>query len=274
MKNIIILLLLLIPAQAICADESVILKIGDTSFTKTALEQEFNESTGGQNTPIKWEMLPEDAKISFIDSMVRKYLLQSAADREIKTDDPRIAILMDKMQRQIRAQLYTEDTLADLVEEEDVKDVYEDMIKHASKPQIYQMLQIIAPNQHSAESVRKTLLSGAPMAKALEADPSLKTSDIELSTQDELFPAVEKAISSLKPGEISAAVKTDFGWHVFMLTSKREGEFPTFEQMRPTISDQMRQEAWQDHLNKMLKKADVRYFDINGSEKPLPWNKK
>jgi peptidyl-prolyl cis-trans isomerase C len=266
--------LLLIPVRAICADEAIILKIGDVSFTKTALEQEFNESTGSQNAPIKWEMLPEDAKISFIDSMVRKYLLQDAADREIKADDPRIAILMDKMQRQIRAQLYTEDTLADLVEEEDIEDVYEDMIKHASKPQIYQMLQIIAPSQRSAEAVRQILLSGAPMAKALEADSSLKTSDIELSTQDELFPAVEKAISPLKPGEISAAVKTDFGWHVFMLTSKREGEFPTFEQMRPTISEQMRQEAWQTHLAKMLKKADVRYFDINGSKKPLPWNKK
>ena len=46
----------------------------------------------------------------------------------------------------------------------------------------------------------------------------------------------ESALFAMKAGEISAPVKTDFGWHVIQLREVKSGSRQTFEQVREALA--------------------------------------
>lgn len=263
-----------IPSVALCADEPVVLKIGSESITKSQIEKEFALVSGAPDGAAVWDKLPEQVKTSFIEGFVRQHMLQGEANKTIKADDPRVTKLMARMQEQIRTQLYAEDKLKELVNDDSIKAAYEKMKKSADKPMVYQMLQIMAPDEQAAAAARKSLAEGTAVANVVAANPALKSSNIELSSKDGIFPSISKAITKLKPGELSQPVKTEFGWHVFMLTSKHEGDYPPLEEMKEKLGDELRQSAWRKYVDEMVKKSSVHYYGDDGKEKKLEWKDK
>ena len=55
-------------------------------------------------------------------------------------------------------------------------------------------------------------------------------------------PEFEQALSALaNTGDISAPIKTEFGYHILKLLEKKETVFPSFEERKPEIEKQLRQ---------------------------------
>lgn len=69
----------------------------------------------------------------------------------------------------------------------------------------------------------------------------------------------QSAIDDLDVGELSAPVRTAAGWHVILVTDRRD---EPFEQVRTSLFNQLRnqmqEEAWQDWLVQAYEEADVR----------------
>ncbi|HEY4083740.1 MAG TPA: SurA N-terminal domain-containing protein [Burkholderiaceae bacterium] len=61
----------------------------------------------------------------------------------------------------------------------------------------------------------------------------------------------EDAAYSLKQGEISNVVESDFGYHIIQLTGIRGGTKQTFEQVRPQIEDEVRKQLAQKRFSEM-----------------------
>ncbi|MEM9833079.1 MAG: peptidylprolyl isomerase [Bacteroidota bacterium] len=80
------------------------------------------------------------------------------------------------------------------------------------------------------KKLRKRLLKGADfnqLAKKYSDDPGSAAYGGELGSVDlgQFVPEFEEAIRSLKPGEISEPVRTDFGYHLIELIAKDETTF-------------------------------------------------
>ena len=68
-------------------------------------------------------------------------------------------------------------------------------------------------------------------------DVILKVDDLKtyFNTDDGIVKAVDGVSFSLKKGEVSQPVKTDFGWHIIKLEDIQEGGAQPFEQVRNPI---------------------------------------
>jgi len=73
----------------------------------------------------------------------------------------------------------------------------------------------------------------------------------------------ENAAFSLKVGEISQPVKTQFGYHIIEVTKKTPASKQTLDQAKATIEQQLKYQeqasAWQKWLTQALKDAGVVY---------------
>ena len=72
----------------------------------------------------------------------------------------------------------------------------------------------------------------------------------------------------MEPGEIRGPIKTQFGYHVILLTDKRTKPTPTFDQVKDQLKDEVTQGIITAYLGDLHKGAKVQKFGPDG--KPLP----
>jgi peptidyl-prolyl cis-trans isomerase D len=75
--------------------------------------------------------------------------------------------------------------------------------------------------------------------------------DLDFFGRGAMTKAFEDAVYSLKQGEISNVVETEFGYHVIQLTGVRGGTKQTFEQVRPQIEEEIRKQLAQKRFTEL-----------------------
>jgi len=97
-----------------------------------------------------------------------------------------------------------------------------------------------AEARKAAEAVLAQARAGADFAglarkSSEDKGSSASGGDLGCFGRGHMLPAFENAAFSLKPGEISDLVKTDFGYHVIKLVSRREETTPALSQVKDRI---------------------------------------
>ncbi len=85
----------------------------------------------------------------------------------------------------------------------------------------------------------------AELAKQNSQDPGSKDAggDLGFFGRGTMVKPFEDTVFSLKPGEISGIVETDFGYHIIQLNEVRGGQGKTLEQARAEITDDLKKQA-------------------------------
>jgi peptidyl-prolyl cis-trans isomerase C len=80
--------------------------------------------------------------------------------------------------------------------------------------------------------------------------------DLDFAKPDAYVPEFGQAMAALKKGDVTAApVKTQFGYHIIKLEDSREAQFPSFEEVKPRIVQQMEQQKLQQYQETLRKQA-------------------
>jgi peptidyl-prolyl cis-trans isomerase C len=119
--------------------------------------------------------------------------------------------------------------------------------------------------REKAEKLRKELAGGADFAALAKASSTCPSSqqggDLGYFGKGQMVPAFEQAAFSLKPGEISEVVETQFGYHIIKLTDKKAAEKVEFKEARPRIEDFLKNQktgaAVNDYLAEARKTAKI-----------------
>ncbi|MBI5607593.1 MAG: peptidylprolyl isomerase [Deltaproteobacteria bacterium] len=83
----------------------------------------------------------------------------------------------------------------------------------------------------------------ATVAVALSQVPSARSGgDRGWTGLDRLDPRLANAVAGLQPGQVSTAVRTDFGWHLLQLRDRRPAQMLDWPQAQPLVEAQLRQE--------------------------------
>ncbi len=95
--------------------------------------------------------------------------------------------------------------------------------------------------------VRKNPQSFAEIARKNSDDEgsAAKGGDLDFFGRGTMVKPFEDAAFSLKPGEISGIVESDFGFHIIQVTGARGGEKKSFESVRSTIENEVRNQLVQ-----------------------------
>ena len=126
---------------------------------------------------------------------------------------------------------------------------------------------ILVATQGEAETVIKRLEKGegfAALAGELSLGPSAsRGGNLGYFLAEEMVQAFSDAAFALQPGELSAPVETEFGWHVIRLEDRRVVPPPTFEDLSEQIRAFLEQQERNLFFDELLTSYD---FQVYGEE--------
>lgn len=203
---------------------------------------------------------------------VREALKQELINREVVAQDalkkglhkkPEIATLIDVQRQSVLINAYLQDYLkTHPITDDDMKKEYE-RVKASSSGKEYKVRHILVESEDEAKKIIAQLKKGGSFEKVAAEKSKDQGSkgrggDLDWSTPARYVPAFGQAITKLKKGEMTEApVHTQFGWHVIRLDDERVAKFPTFDEVKPQIQQEMRQRTVSKVIADLRAKAKI-----------------
>jgi peptidyl-prolyl cis-trans isomerase C len=260
------------PAQAPASDP-VIAKVNGVEIRQSDLN--IAEEDIGRDMPANDEAGKRDYLVNYLTDLL---LIAKAAEAKKIPDSAefkqRLAFVRNKtLMETVLAQ---ESKTA--VTEPALRKIYDDATKTMSGQQEVHARHILFrvndPNDQAASKAAEDKVKSTierikkgedfgTLAKALTEDPSGKQDggDLGYFTRDQMVPEFSEVAFSLEKGQVSAPVKTQFGWHVLKVEDKRTRQPPPFDQVRGEIEQFASRKAQVDLVAKLRADAKIERLD-------------
>ncbi|MDX3808452.1 peptidylprolyl isomerase [Bosea thiooxidans] len=211
--------------------------------------------------------LPEDRKRDEVINYLVDLKLGAKAAAEAKVADmPDFAARLAYYREKVLLDQYLTGIGKKAVTEEAAKKLYEDTTKAMAPEEEAHARHILVETEDQAKAVEERLKKGEDFAKVaadVSKDPGSgkEGGDLGWFTKDRMVPEFAEAAFKLKKGEVSAPVKSQFGWHVIKLEDKRTKPLPEFSAVKPQIDQYLERKAQQDTVLALREKAKVERLD-------------
>ena len=119
------------------------------------------------------------------------------------------------------------------------------------------------------KAIRKRILKGedfAKVAKEVSDDPGTKDKggDLNFFPKGQMVPEFDKVAYSLKPGQVSNIVTTQFGYHLIKVTGVKPAGTVSFDTIKGRIDQHLKaqkmQKALPDYIESLKSKAKIQVF--------------
>jgi peptidyl-prolyl cis-trans isomerase D len=144
------------------------------------------------------------------------------------------------------------------VSPDDIKRYYEDNEQQYSTPEQVRASHILlktegkddAAVKKQADDLLAKAKAGADFAKLAtqyseDEASKVKGGDLDFFPKGQMVPEFDKVAFSLKPGEISDLVKSQYGYHIIKVTDKKTASKKSLDEVRAQIEDQLKWERAQ-----------------------------
>jgi hypothetical protein len=143
------------------------------------------------------------------------------------------------------------------------------------RPERARVHQILLPDEATVDRAQAELAAGAAfleVAERLSQVPvaAIGDSDAALARED-LPPAFAEAIFALEPGEVSAPVATDYGFHLFQVVERLPAGPEALSAVAAEIGETLRRERAEERLKALVAEARERY-NVRVFGRNLPFN--
>ena len=125
---------------------------------------------------------------------------------------------------------------------------------------------VVAEKKKAAEAIVARVKAGEAfdkLAAELSEDPSAKqnSGDLNFFTKEQMVPEFSQVAFSMKKGDLSDPVRSQFGFHVIQVTDRKDGEKMTLESVKPQLLIFLNRQKHDQEVQKLLQsvreKADV-----------------
>ena len=210
--------------------------------------------------------LPPRLRYPFVvEYLVERHLLAQYAVKEgiAETEEykRRLALYQAKALRDA----YFFQTLRPQVTEDQIKAVYEAEAAKVAQTERVRARHILVGSEKEATDILGRLNKGedfVALAKQYSLDGSKDYGgDLGYFTAPEMVQEFSKAAFSLKSGEISQPVKTDFGWHIIKLEDRKMGAAQPYDQVKSAIRNVLLRKKVQETMDKIRGASKVELID-------------
>ncbi len=179
---------------------------------------------------------------------------------------------LENIQKQLVTQTFIEDKAKNLVTDEQIKSAYDAKIAASKGEEEVKARHILVASEDEAKKIAAELKKGGDFEKLAKEKSSDKGSganggDLGWFSKDKMVAEFADAAFKLKKGEVSAPVKSSFGWHIIKLEDRRPLKPASFEESKEAIKAELTGKAVQGYIEGLLKAANIKYLDENGKEK-------
>lgn len=201
----------------------------------------------------------KDALINgYINSMLLEQEAKNSNVENSKSFQEKLANIKKQLVQQEILESYLKKSITDKMIDEEYKKL-SDVLKNKDEVKVSH---ILVADEAKAKEAKKKLNKGAKfadIAKEYSTDQSTKGNGGTLGyiMEGQLVPEFETKAFSMKVGEISDPVKTQFGWHIIKLEDKRKAKVPTKEEAKDSIKNKLSQDVVAKYFDELRKKANV-----------------
>ncbi len=203
-----------------------------------------------------------NASGSPVEELVIQELLQKVALEQGLDKRPEVEALMLVAQRNVLANMAVKEFLENNVPDDAaLRSAYDEQYE-AAEGKEFKASHILVESEEEAKAVIGELDAGsdfAELAKERSTGPSGPNGgDLGWFQSSSMVPEFGNAVSSMEKGKHSSEpVKTQFGWHVILLEDSRAVEPPTFESVRPKLTQQVQSDALAQYMKSLRESAEV-----------------
>jgi foldase protein PrsA len=151
------------------------------------------------------------------------------------------------------------------ISDQDIQNYFNQNKESFGEPEQVRASHILVKTEQEAKDIKQQLAQGASfeqLAKEKSIDPGSKDKggDLGYFSAGKMVPEFDKVAFSLKPGEVSDIVKTQYGYHIIKVVDKKPAVAATLEANKDKIKDALFSQklneqipAWLDDLHKNAK---------------------
>lgn len=232
--------------------------VNGASISKSQLYDAMAALGGAQtlDTLIQEELVKQEAdkkaiviSAQDIDAEVARIKKQFTSEADFQAALQQSGMTLDSLKKQIPMQLRIRKLLEPQakVTDDEVKQYFEANKASYGQPEQVRASHILVATQAEADDIEKQLKAGADfaaLAKAKSLDTGSKDAggDLGFFGKGTMVPEFEQAAFSLKVGEVSDPVKSQYGYHVIKVTDHKDAVTATFESKQAEIRDQLVQQ--------------------------------
>ncbi len=262
-------LLLLVGCQP-PPEDAVVAFVNGRPITQTEFDAEWNDLA--EATRSRYEK--EGGKAAFLKELVdHEILMQEARNQGLDQTDA----FRDRVRR-YKEKLLQDELLKDRMKakidltKEELDAHYE---KHASElltPLKVRVAQMLLPNFSAAKDLETQVNRGGDFGKfaqrySIDGKTKAKGGDLGPYHKDLVIPEVDQAIHTLKPGMVSAPIKTDTGYYLVMITALEpeiiQADLARRERLRQELLYAKRKKHFDDVIADIRAKAVVKMAEAS-----------
>ena len=210
--------------------------------------------------------VPPKLRYPFIvEYLVERHLLAQLAVSEGVTDSPEYKRRLAFYQAKALRDAYFAAKVKPMITDEEIKKAYDAQAAKITPEKRARARHILLGTEQEAKEILDRLNKGEKfedLAKKYSIDGSKEFGgDLGYFSAGEMVPEFSKSVFSMKAGEVSEPVKTDFGWHVIKLEDIKEQGAQPLEQVKPAIRQVLLRQAVQDKIVELRKTGNIEILD-------------
>lgn len=280
------ILLLLIPVSFGCSqggapDKSpVIAKVNKGAVTEADFLREVSRIPEWARSQFE----TDDGKSKFLDELVKKELIYQHAKKMRLDNNQEYLQKVSEFEKLTLVALSLKKEVDDKVKvsEDEVRAFYDENKDKFTVGTQVKASHILVKTEEEAEKARERIMNGEKfetVAKEVSIDKGSaeKGGDLGFFGRGRMVPEFERAALSLKTGEISAPVKTRFGYHIIKQTDVKMGDPASYEQSKEAIRreliNQKRKKYFEELIDTLKAESEISTDKEVLAGITLPWNK-
>lgn len=246
-----------LPAAAETPADRVLATVGDTDITLGHVAATV------AGLPEQYRALPDEVLLELVtDQLIRQTALAGAMAADIT---PAIRAGLANERRAFLARAMLDRLGGAEIAEEAIRAAYDELYADAADQTEYNAAHILVETRDEADEIVGLLADGADftqLARERSIGPSAQRGgELGWFGPGTMVPAFETAVTALEPGQVSAPVQTEFGWHVVRLDDIRTAEPPALDAVRDRIAAELRQEQIEAAIAALVEQAGVTRAD-------------
>jgi len=258
-------------APAAPAKDFTIMKVGGEEIKNSDVQDIWKSLFPGGNAP-DFATFDENVRQNVLRGIVSEKLIYKEAVKAGADKTEEVKKRIENLQRQVVMQSYMEGKAKTLVTDAQLKAAYDEKLAAAKGQEEVKARHILVAKEEDAKKIAEQLKKGGDFEKiakekSTDTGSGANGGDLGWFTKDKMVPEFADAAFKLKKGEISAPVKSAFGWHIIKLEDRRAVKPASFEESKDALRAELTNKAIQTYVEGLLKAADIKYYDANGKEK-------
>ncbi|HHI70109.1 MAG TPA: peptidylprolyl isomerase [Rhodobacteraceae bacterium] len=213
-----------------------------------------------ETLPEQYQALPDDVLFKgLLDQLIQQTVLSQALEGK---QPKHIELKLENELRSQRAGLVLDRKLVEAMTDEALQAAYDERYANADPETEYNASHILVETEDEAKAIKKQLEEGADfaeLAKEKSTGPSGPNGgELGWFSKGMMVKPFEDAVVTMKAGDISDPVQTQFGWHIVKLNETRLKDKPTLDDVKDELEAELQGKLMEEIIDKMVKSADVK----------------